>query len=94
MIRNFDLRWEWFTRPGEVVAVSSFYKRFQDPIERFNLSDLGDISWLNVPKAKVYGAELEFRRRLDHTGIKFLENFQLGGNLTLVHSEVDIDPIF
>ncbi len=92
LIRNFDLRWEWFTRPGEVVAVSGFYKRFQDPIERFNLSDLGDISWLNVPKAKVYGAELEFRRRLNHTGIKFLENFQLGGNLTLVHSEVDIDP--
>ncbi len=92
LIRNWDLRWEWFTRPGEVIAISGFYKRFQDPIERFNLSDLGDVSWLNVPKAIVYGTEIEFRRRLDHTGIGFLNNFQLGGNLTLVHSEVDIDP--
>ncbi len=92
LIRNWDLRWEWFTRPGEVIAVSGFYKKFHDPIERFNLSLNGDVSFLNVPKATVYGAEFEFRRRLDHTGIDFLENFQLGGNLTLVHSEVDIDP--
>ncbi len=92
LIRNWDLRWEWFTRPGEVVAVSGFYKKFQDPIERFNLSLNGDVSFLNVPEAIVYGTEIEFRRRLDHTGIKFLENFQIGGNLTLVHSKVDIDP--
>ncbi len=92
LIRNWDLRWEWFTRPGEVIAVSGFYKNFQDPIERFNRSLNGDVSYLNVPKAIVYGTEFEFRRRLDHTGIKFLENFQIGGNLTLVHSEVDIDP--
>jgi outer membrane receptor protein involved in Fe transport len=92
LIHNWDLRWEWFTRPGEVIAVSGFYKRFHDPIERFNQSLNGDVSYLNVPEATVYGTELEFRRRLDHTGIGFLEDFQLGGNLTLVHSEVDIDP--
>ncbi|MDX1748455.1 MAG: TonB-dependent receptor, partial [Halobacteriales archaeon] len=33
-IDNFDLRWEWFTGPGEVVAVSVFHKEFTDPIER------------------------------------------------------------
>lgn len=92
LIRNWDLRWEWFTRPGEVVAVSGFYKRFSEPIERFVQSENHDIKFLNVPHATVYGAELEFRRRLDHTGIDFLSNFQLGGNLTLAHSEVDIDP--
>jgi outer membrane receptor protein involved in Fe transport len=92
LIHNWDLRWEWFTRPGEVIAVSGFYKKFHDPIERFNRSLNGDVSYLNVPEATVYGAEFEFRRRLDHTRIGFLENFQIGGNLTLVHSKVDIDP--
>ncbi len=92
LIRNYDLRWEWFTRPGEVIAVSGFFKNFTDPIERFNISDNSDVSFLNVPKAQVYGAEIEFRRRLDHTGIGLLKHFQIGGNLTLVQSEVDIDP--
>lgn len=91
LIRNWDLRWEWFTRPGEVIAVSGFYKHFSDPIERFNLSENGDISFLNVSRALVYGAEFEVRRRLDHTGIAPLQNFQLGANLTIVRSEVDID---
>lgn len=32
-ITNFDLRWEWFPRPGAAIAVSGFYKKFKDPIE-------------------------------------------------------------
>lgn len=92
LIRNWDLRWEWFTRPGEVIAVSGFYKNFSGPIERFNLSDNDDVGFLNVPKATVHGIEFEFRRRLDYTDIRLLRNFQIGGNLTLVKSEVDIDP--
>ena len=27
LIDNYDLRWEWFTRPGEIIAVSGFYKK-------------------------------------------------------------------
>ncbi len=91
LIRNWDLRWEWFTRPGEVMAVSGFYKLFTDPIEKFNLTDNGDQSFLNVPRALVYGVEVEARRRLDHAGVGFLKHLQVGLNLTLVHSEVDID---
>ena len=33
-IDNYDLRWEWFRRPGEVFAASVFYKEIIDPIER------------------------------------------------------------
>ncbi len=91
LIRNWDLRWEWFTRPGEVVAVSGFYKHFTDPIERFYITGNNDISFRNVPNAKVYGLEIEFRRSLDHTGVSLLRHFQVGGNFTLVHSEVELD---
>ena len=34
LIDNYDLRWEWFARPGEIIAVSGFYKWFRKPIER------------------------------------------------------------
>ncbi len=33
LVDNADLRFEWFSRPGEILAASVYYKRFQDPIE-------------------------------------------------------------
>lgn len=31
-ITNYDLRWEWFPTPGELVSASIFYKEFINPI--------------------------------------------------------------
>ena len=88
-INNYDLRWEWFLRPGEVLAVSGFYKDLTNPIELALIGNNGQVQPQNVPSGIVYGLELEFRRRLDHVH-RILSNFKIGGNLTLVHSEVDI----
>lgn len=87
-IRNFDLRWEWFLRPGALVAVSGFYKQFHDPIEALTFPSTELIrSWVNAPEANNYGTEIELR-----TGLAFLseslENFSLNSNLTLVNSTV------
>ncbi len=88
-IDNYDARWEWFVRPGEIVAVSGFIKRFYDPIERAFLNFNGDVTAINVNRADVYGLEFEWRRRLDHVdAMPFLKHFQIGGNLTFVKSEV------
>ncbi|MEJ2054904.1 MAG: TonB-dependent receptor, partial [Calditrichaceae bacterium] len=87
-IKNYDMRWEWFSRPGEIYAVSLFYKDFSQPIERvYNL--FGENTWNNIDEAKAYGMELEFRKRLDiiHSS---LSHFLLGSNLSLIHSEVNI----
>ncbi len=89
MIDNLDVRWEWFSRPGEIYAVSTFYKNFQDPIETVILNTNREIMWKNVDQAIAYGVELEARKSLDVI-TSSLRNFQLGGNLSLVHSEVDI----
>jgi outer membrane receptor protein involved in Fe transport len=91
LIDNYDLRWEWFDRPGEIMAVSGFYKSFNNPIERvlFVQATGGQIVYQNVEQAKVWGTEFEIRKRLDQISSK-LDNFRLGGNLTLVHSEVKI----
>ena len=89
LIDNYDLRWEWFSRPGEILALSGFHKRFQNPIERVLLHDNGEIQYQNVAEGTVSGLELEARKRLDviHS---LLGNFQIGGNLSVVRSEVNI----
>lgn len=93
LVNNYDIRWEWFSQPGEIIAVSGFYKNFSNPIERvFNpraAQSNPEIQFRNVDNATVYGAEFELRKRLDVIS-PILRNFQFGGNFTLVHSEVTI----
>lgn len=84
-ITNYDLRWEWFARPGEVLAASVFYKKFIDPIEIAFTKDNYDRYPVNSSEAKNYGLELEFKKRLDEVS-SHLSNFNVGGNMTLVHS--------
>ncbi len=93
IIDNFDVRWEWFARPGEIYAVSMFYKDFIDPIERAisPFFSNGEASFINVDEAIVYGAEFELRKNLDQITPR-LKNFQAGGNISLIHSEVDVPP--
>lgn len=93
LIDNFDLRWEWYIRPGEVFAMSGFYKKFSDPIE-LKIDDAVNqvMTWTNVNEAIVYGLEIEARTRLDIISDD-LRNFHIGGNLSLIESEVDIDKM-
>ena len=91
LVDNVDLRAEWFARPGEILAASVYYKRFQNPIEyTYNVASANaEIQPRNLGSASVVGAELEARRALDGLpGV--LGNLQVGGNLTLAFSEVDI----
>jgi hypothetical protein len=87
-VHNYDIRWEWFPAPGEVVAVSGFYKNFFDPIERFQVGINLELNYENVDEARVLGAEFELRKRLDNF---HLPNFQINGNLTFVDSRVALD---
>ncbi len=93
LITNFDLRWEWFRRPGEVAAVSLYYKALDDPIERAFIgssSNTGNqLTWRNVDQATVYGAEFEARTRLDYIS-PLLRDVTLGGNLSFTRSQVDV----
>lgn len=91
LIKNYDIRYEWFLNPGEIFAVSGFYKDFADPIEKFIDSRVanGIISVQNVEKANIYGIEFEFRKDLSKYG-SLLRGISFGTNFTYVESEVDI----
>ena len=89
MSGNYDLRWEWFARPGEIYAVSGFYKGLSNPIERAIITGNGGSRYQNVDRAVLKGAEFEARKRLDQLS-SHLGDFQVGPSLVLVHSEVAI----
>lgn len=91
LIQNYDFRYELYPRTGELLAVSAFYKSFDEPIIRaFNpRASVPELSFINVDEARVYGLELEFRKSLDFIAPS-LNNFYFSTNLALIESEYDI----
>ncbi len=91
-IDNYDLRLEWFRRPGDVLALSFFYKEIQNPIELISFVITGGARFarpLNYPEGKVFGIEFEARQRLDILA-DWLADFTVGGNASLITSEVTL----
>lgn len=90
-ITNLDLRWEWLRKPGELLAVSGYYKSFENPIILVNQGKSNpEFKYENTAEALVYGVELEFRKSLGFISPK-LENFKWSNNFSYIHSEVDIE---
>jgi outer membrane receptor protein involved in Fe transport len=92
LITNVDLRWERFLSGSEILSVSAFYKRFQDPIERVYLATSGTriITFVNARAATNYGLEFEFRKNLGSLS-RSLAPFTFFSNLTLMKSDIEID---
>jgi len=86
LIKNVDLRFEWFPGPTEVVAVSLFLKDFTDPIERV-VEPTAQLrtSFRNALGATNKGLELELRKELGRY-------FFLGLNYSLVGSRIELFP--
>ena len=89
LIQNFDLRWEWYPRSGEILSLAVFAKRFKNPIERVLVAQTGALanSFVNADKADNYGIELELRKNLDFLspGLAPLAVF---ANTTLMRSRI------
>ena len=91
MIKNYDLRWEWFPRRGEIFAVSAFHKEMTDPIERgvFSIVNSGEFQYQNAPRGEVTGLEIEGRKNLGFISER-LRGLSGGFNYIWVKSSVDI----
>ena len=70
LIDNYDLRWEWFPNPGEVLSASLFYKNFTNPIERITIptAQNREITYDNLDRSELYGIEIEARKRVATVG--------------------------
>ncbi|NOX85625.1 MAG: TonB-dependent receptor [Chlorobi bacterium] len=91
LIDNLDFRWEYFFNPGEIISLGTFTKTFTDPIELVDnpITQNSELTWENVDKATVYGAEFDFRKNLDF--VNAFRHFKIGLNFTYIYSEVAID---
>ena len=93
LIQNFDLRYEIYPTPGELFAISAYYKNFNDPIiwRLTPKASTPEIQPDNVDKAIIYGAEVEFRKNLGFI-TPALDNFKISTNFTYIYSKVDKSP--
>ena len=90
---NFDLKYELFPTAKELIAVTTFSKLIQNPIERLFTQSAGSggqiITYDNSNKALLVGAELEFLLQLDRISDK-LKDLSFGFNTSLMYSKVTI----
>ncbi len=92
-IVNLDARAEFFPGDAQVLSASFFYKSFASPIEPIILpTSRGVLSYANAKGAVNAGVELEARKSLGFLN-SVLSELSVLGNLTLVHSRVELDPL-
>jgi len=88
-VSNLDLRYEIYPKAGEVFTLGVFYKYFDKPIEMiFNFGTGGSSSFVfaNPESAQAYGAEIEFRKKLDFSDA--LKHFTFQANGSYIYSRV------
>jgi TonB-dependent receptor len=93
-ILNADLRYELYPRAGELFTVGVFYKHFDKPIEQLINEGSGGASTFvfeNPESATSYGAEFEFRKKLDFSAA--LKNFTMQANVAYIKSRVKDDKL-
>lgn len=88
-IHNIDVRWEWFHERGQMVSLSGFYKKFQNPIEmvQFATTQKTQLQPRNVGDGEVIGGELELRQGLGFISER-VNNFSVSANFTMVDSKI------
>jgi hypothetical protein len=93
VIDNFDLRYEYYPRVGEVMNVGVFYKKFKNPIENRNIvqTESPGFSYINATEAYNYGIEGEIRKSfLGLTESALLDRFSINANASWIVTEVDL----
>ena len=87
-VDNFDLRFERFGDAGQMFAISGFYKRFEDPIEKsFFAQAPTQLTVANLGSADVYGGEIEFRQSLGFI-TEGLKNLKFTINASITESQL------
>lgn len=96
---NFEARYEWFFARDQRFTLAGFYKKIKNPIEQVGFytgaDDRLQTGFTNLPKAKLYGAEVEVQKYfpLDWVGGDFFTTRRavLIANYTYTHSSITAD---
>jgi TonB-dependent receptor len=91
-IDNLDVRWEWFLERGQMISLSGFFKKFDNPIELVRIptqQTSTEYQARNVGDGQLFGFEFELRKDMSFLAPS-LQALSFSGNLTLVYSEIDM----
>jgi outer membrane receptor protein involved in Fe transport len=88
-ITNYELRWEWFFTPTELLSTGFFYKQLEKPIEATaNTVGSGVVdSFANVDSANLWGFEAETRKDFGFV-TPWLKPLSLTLNVAYINSTV------
>ncbi|MGB4958679.1 MAG: carboxypeptidase-like regulatory domain-containing protein [Saprospiraceae bacterium] len=87
-IQNFDVRYDFYPSPGEVITIGAFYKKFKNPIEAAVFYNGSTVAFTvaNSKSAESTGIELELRKNIS-------ENFMVLFNASLISSNVVVSGL-
>lgn len=90
-VDNFDFRFEVFGDNAQMLAISSFYKKFTDPIEivAYDITAPNQFTPRNAPSATVLGVELESRKNFGFIS-EGLADLSINLNLSIIDSRIDM----
>ena len=98
-IDNFDLRYEWYPTPNELVSIAGFYKNFTDPIEIIVVPGAGSggaktFTFANAKSSVSSGLELEIRKNLSTLGASpLLGKMSLLFNAAFIFSRIKLGTL-
>lgn len=91
-ISSYDVRLEWFPKPGNILSGGFFYKSLENPIELVSRTiDDQQVTWINRPNGQLWGLEFEARSDMEWMS-PLLRTLYLGGNFTYIQSTTDLTP--
>ncbi len=95
-IQNYDLRYEFYPRQGEIISLAGFYKSFTNPIETFLVPSGSTYDYVpfNTEEAYSAGVEIDVRKRFDAlenaSGFAhFFKDFTVVFNTSLIKSQIN-----
>ncbi|GAA5023102.1 hypothetical protein GCM10011506_05710 [Marivirga lumbricoides] len=94
-IQNYDLRWEYYPKEGEFIALGAFYKDMENVIESIDVTNISAQSgyrrfdFINSPGATIKGLEVEVRKNLSFIPWRPLQYFSVIANYALMQNRVE-----
>lgn len=89
--RNYDARFEWYPRPGELISIGGFLKKIDRAIElSAKTRDNSQITYFNCEQADVMGIEVELRKEFPGLIGRGWDQFSIGLNYAYIKGLVDL----
>lgn len=95
--RNYDARYEYYLGRNQFLTLAGFYKQIDNPIEEIQFETstfVFDTTFINSPKARLFGGEFEYRSRFAIPWNEWFDrrDWLLSVNYTYTNTQIRLEP--